>query len=196
MNVVVTGVGYNLASMRFALARLGVKAVFTDNPEEIAQATRVILPGVGTAGNAMASLQKRGLVGVIQQLTVPVLGICVGMQIMMSSSEEGETTTLGIIPGEVQRLLPSAEITIPHMGWNRLLNIVEQEPLVEGLPMGSSLYFVHSYAVLKSDYSIAECQHGQAFTAIIRKDNFYGVQFHPERSAQLGARLLQNFLTL
>lgn len=196
MNVVVTGIGYNIASMRFALARLGVDAVFTNDPEIIKRATRVILPGVGTAGGAMKNLRNAALVDVLRQLTVPVLGICVGMQILLAYSEEDEATTLGIIPGQVQRLQPSEGITIPHMGWNCLEIIAKDNPLLTGIDDGSYVYFVHSYAVLNSEYALAQCRHGQTVSAVIGKDNFYGVQFHPERSATIGAKLLKNFFTL
>jgi len=193
MNVVVTGVGHNLASMRFALSRLGIEAVFTDNPAIIQRAERVILPGVGTARNAMASLQKAGLIEVIQNLTIPVLGVCVSMQILMTSSAEDEVQTLNIIPGKIERLMPEENYSVPHMGWNTLRNIEPASKIFKGINSGSYVYFVHSYALRKSHYAIAECGHGTQFTAAVRKDNFYGVQFHPELSGEIGARVLKNF---
>ena len=193
MNVVVTGVGHNLASMRFALSRLGVEAVFTDDPTMIQRAERVILPGVGTARNAMVSLERAGLVEVIKTLTVPVLGVCVSMQILMISSAEDEVQTLGIIPGKIERLTPTENCPVPHMGWNTLRNIDPTSKLFRGINDGGYVYFVHSYALGKSHYAIAECVHGTQFTAAVRKDNFYGVQFHPELSGEIGARVLKNF---
>lgn len=196
MNVVVKGIGHNLASMQNALSRLGVDAVFSDEPAVIKRASRVILPGVGTASCAMENLHQRGLVDVIRELTVPVLGICVGMQILMTTSDEDGVNTLDIIPGKIRRLLSSEDITIPHMGWNRLQNVDQKSPLLQGLYDGSFVYFVHSYAVSGSEYELAQCEHGKKFGAVIGKDNFYGVQFHPERSAKMGEQLLKNFFSL
>ncbi len=193
MNVVVTGVGHNLASMHFALLRLGVETVFTDDPALIQNAQRVILPGVGTAQNAMASLQRAGLIEVIQNLTVPVLGVCVGMQILMTRSAEDEVQTLGVIPGKIERLTPAENCPVPHMGWNTLRNICPTSKLFKGINAESYVYFVHSYALGNSNYAIAECVHGTKFTAAVCKDNFYGVQFHPERSGEVGEKVLKNF---
>ncbi len=185
--------GANISSVVFACQRLGVEPVFTSDPETIIAAERVILPGVGAAGSAMDHLKANGLVDCIRNLTQPVLGICLGMQLLFESSTEGDTPCLGIIP-ETLDLLPSdKDLRIPHMGWN---SIQPQSPdqLTQGLPAKPWFYFVHSYAAPLGEYTIAASTHGQAFSAIVRYKNFCGVQFHPERSAKDGALLLKNFL--
>ena len=187
--------GANISSVRFALQRLGADTVFTDDPEVIARADRVILPGVGAAGAAMAHLREGGLVEVLRRLTQPVLGICLGMQLLFESSEEGDEACLGILPGRLARLAGGPGIRIPHMGWNRA-RVVREDPLLEGLAGGSWFYFVHSYCAPVSDVTLASCEHGQAFSAVVGRNNFRGAQFHPERSAGAGARLLDNFLKL
>ncbi len=194
MIVVITGIGHNLTSLRFALERLGFKAIFTDDKEVIVKATRVILPGVGSANQAMKNLREKNLVDTIKQLTVPVLGICLGMQILMSFSEEANTDTLNIISGNVRRIQPNSNLTVPHMGWNRIISVDEEEPLLANVPEESYLYFVHSFAVAQTPYTRAISQHGVYFTSVIRKDNFSGVQFHPERSGSIGQLILKNFL--
>lgn len=194
MIVVITGIGHNLTSLRFALERLGVKAIFTDDKEVIVKATRVILPGVGSANQAMKNLREKNLVNTIKQLTVPVLGICLGMQILMSFSEEANTDTLNIISGNVRRIQPNSNLIVPHMGWNRIISVDEEEPLLANVPEESYLYFVHSFAVAQTPYTRAISQHGVYFSSVIRKDNFCGVQFHPERSGSIGQLILKNFL--
>lgn len=196
MNVVVTGVGHNLASMRFALARLGVEAVFTNDPILLARADRVIVPGVGTAGCAMANLQRAGLVELLPKLTVPVLGVCIGMQILLTHCAEDNVQTLNIIPGTVERLRTSQESPVPNMGWSQLRHIDRSSKLLQGVDENSYLYFVHSYALGQSNYAIAQSQHRESFTAAVGKDNFYGVQFHPERSGEVGAKILKNFFMI
>ncbi len=187
--------GANISSVSFACRRLGVEPVFTSDPIEIASANRVILPGVGAARAAMAHLESKNLVACIRNLAQPVLGICLGMQLLFESSAEGNTPCLGIIPGRLE-LLPSREgLRVPHMGWNS----TEEEmgdPLLNGLPTGPWFYFVHSYAAPLGKHTVASCTHGKPFSAIVRHGNFRGAQFHPERSATHGARLLQNFLEL
>lgn len=194
MIVVITGIGHNLSSLKFALERLGVKAIYSDDLEVIRSATHVILPGVGSACMAMRNLREKNLINTIKQLTIPVLGICLGMQIMMSYSEEASTDTLDIISGEVRRIPFNKKITVPHMGWNKLTNIDRDEPLLVNVPDGSYVYFVHSYFVQKTNCTRALTQHGTTFTSLIRKNNFVGVQFHPERSGRIGLIILKNFI--
>lgn len=196
MIVIVKGIGHNLSSLKFALQRLHIEAVFSDNSEIIRKADRVILPGVGSANQAMKILQEKDLVGTIKQLTVPVLGICLGMQILMSSSEEGNVGTLNIISEKVQRIKPAKNLVIPHMGWNSLVNIDKNDPLLSNISDGSYAYFLHSFVISDTSYKRAETQHGDVFTSVISKDNFFGVQFHPEKSGLVGRKILENFLRL
>lgn len=187
--------GANLASVRFALERLGVAAQLTADPAVIRSADRVILPGVGSAQEGMRKLRARNLVDVIRGLTQPVIGFCLGEQLLFESSEEGETTSLGLIPGRVARLPESPGITVPHMGWNTL-EVRCDSPLLHGIAADARFYFVHSYAGPVNDHTLATATHGQPFAAVVQRGNFYGVQFHPERSGPAGAQLLKNFLTL
>jgi glutamine amidotransferase len=186
--------GANITSVQFALQRLGVDAVFTADRNLIRAADRVILPGVGAARAAMQRLQELGLVEFIRGLTQPVLGICLGMQLLFQSSEEGDTPCLDIIPGRLRKLQPAAGLRIPHMGWNRTRE-VQAHALTRELPE-PWFYFVHSYAAPLGSYTLASCSHGTEFSAIVRHGNFHGAQFHPERSATAGAQLLRNFLSL
>ncbi|MBW8183929.1 imidazole glycerol phosphate synthase subunit HisH [Shewanella nanhaiensis] len=188
----------NLNSVRYAFERLTDDVLVTDNHEAIKAADRVVLPGVGTAGAAMASLKDKQLVGLIQSLTQPVLGVCLGMQMMGSlSKEQGgkqvDCECLGLIPTEVTELDSQGQ-PLPHMGWNQIE--VSDHPLFDGIASGSYLYFVHSYRAPLSEYTIANSQYGEAFSAAIAKDNFMGVQFHPEKSAAVGSAILKNFLAL
>jgi len=187
--------GANLASVRFALERLGVAAALTADPAVIRAATRVILPGVGAAPEGMKRLHARDLVACVRALTQPVLGICLGMQLLFADSAEGETPTLGLLPGRVTLLPESPGVTVPHMGWNTL-DLVRPSPLLAGLGPAAHFYFVHSYAGPVNTATVATATHGATFAAVVQRDNFHGVQFHPERSGPAGARLLQNFLTL
>jgi glutamine amidotransferase len=190
--------GANLASLVYALERLGAHGVVTDQPEVIRGATRVLLPGVGSAGNAMARLRAARLDTLIPELTQPLLGICLGMQLLFEASEEGDggdTTCLGILPGRVARMPASPERPVPHMGWNRL-RILQPDPLLEGLGDADYFYFVHSYAAPVGPHSLAVTEYGTEFTSVARRGNFRGAQFHPERSARPGARLLANFLAI
>ena len=182
----------NLTSVKFALARLGAKPLITADQKRIAAAERVFLPGVGSARFAMAGLQARGLIDTIKALTQPVLGICLGMQLLLERSAEGDTACLGLFPGEVSTL-DAQGLRLPHMGWNTL-NQVADDPLFKGIKTGEYFYFVHSYAVAVADYTLAACEYGSAFSAAVGQDNFYGVQFHPERSGEKGLKVLQNFL--
>ena len=192
--------GANISSVIHALKRQGVEPVFTRDSETIRAADRVILPGVGAAGTAMARLHELGLVECIRKLTQPVLGICLGMQLLFESSAESHqgkqgVDCLGIIPGKLQKLQPSEGLRVPHMGWNTT-RFLRKHPLLNGLPDDAWFYFVHSYRAPLGDSTLASCIHGEEFTAIVARDNFYGAQFHPERSAQHGAKLLDNFMQL
>jgi glutamine amidotransferase len=193
--VIVASGGANIASLKFALERLDVPAEVSADPERIRSATHVILPGVGAAGDAMARLQAAGLPAVIRELSQPVLGICLGMQLLHEWSAEDETPCLGVIPGAASRLSEAPGRPVPHMGWNTL-EIARPSPLLEGLTERDYAYFVHSYALPVSAATLASCRYGTSFSACTGWRNFYGAQFHPERSAAAGARLLRNFVEL
>ncbi|MCB1596954.1 MAG: imidazole glycerol phosphate synthase subunit HisH [Gammaproteobacteria bacterium] len=191
--VIVDGGGANIASLNLALQRLGYTGQLSSDPAIIRAASHVILPGVGAARAAMERLQKAGLVSVIPELRQPVLGICLGLQLLFESSEEDDVACLGILPGRVRRFAPAPERPIPHMGWNQITR-KRESPLLDGVPDDSYFYFVHSYAADVSDDTIATTDYGRLFTAVAGRDNFYAAQFHPERSGPLGARILENFL--
>lgn len=196
MNVVlVDSGGANLGSVQAALARLGIAAPVSAAADEICAASHVILPGVGAAAPAMARLREAGLERVIGSLAQPVLGICLGMQLMFERSEEGDTECLGILPGTLRRFDPARSGRVPHMGWNRL-EPRAPSPLLDGLDAEPYAYFVHSYAAPVGADTVASCDYGGAFAAVVSRGNFHGAQFHPERSARVGARLLENFLSL
>ena len=186
----------NLRSVCNALDRIGAEYVLTDDPKVIAQADRVLLPGVGEASSAMAKLQERGLCDVIKSLQVPVLGICIGMQLMCRHSQEGDVDCLGIFDADVCRFEAdqSAGIKVPHMGWNTLSGL--KTGLFEGLTDGDFVYFVHSFAASVCDDTIAVSDNGRRFSAAMRRGNFYGAQFHPEKSGDVGERILRNFINL
>lgn len=187
----------NIRSVLFALERLGVQASVTDNEEEIRNATHVIFPGVGAAGTAMEYLRERGLDKLITSLTQPFLGVCLGMQLMCKYSEENDTECLGIFDIPVKKFIAPAEgerFKIPHMGWNSLHDL--KTTLMQGLKDGDYCYFVHSYYAEKSAYSIATTNYILPYSSALHKNNFYGVQFHPEKSALVGEQILKNFLTL
>jgi glutamine amidotransferase len=190
--VVVDSGGANISSVLHALRRLGEEPVFTADADAIRAAPRVILPGVGSAGAAMDHLRQSGLDTLLPTLTQPVLGICLGMQLLFRHSEEDDAAMLGIIDASVRRLKPAPGLRIPHMGWNRV-DLEREDPLMAGLD-DAWFYFVHSYAAPTGDWTVARCRHGLRFSAVVRKGNFAGAQFHPERSAGAGARLLENFL--
>ena len=187
--------GANISSVEHALRRLGANPVFTADAEIIRAAERVILPGVGAAGAAMARLTELGLLQCIRDLEQPVLGICLGMQLLFERSEEDNVDCLGIIPGTLKKMQPAPGLRVPHMGWNTT-SAVTADPLISGLPDNPWFYFVHSYCAPLGASTIATCDHGGRFAAIVRQGNFYGAQFHPERSAKSGARLLANFLEI
>ncbi|MGY3868016.1 imidazole glycerol phosphate synthase subunit HisH [Aeromonas crassostreae] len=193
----------NLASVRMAFERLGVQPKVSCKAADIEQADKLILPGVGTAVAAMKNLNERELVPLIRAAKQPLLGFCLGMQMLAQASEEtmsadgsegGLIDCLGIVPGRI-RLMEVGNLRLPHMGWNQI-DHDETHPLLKGIPSGSYFYFVHSYALEVTEATLASCDYGQPFTAIVGRDNFFGAQFHPERSGHAGARLLQNFLEL
>jgi len=191
--------GANIASLCYALERLGATSRLTADPAELRAAPRVILPGVGAAADAMARLHALGLAEIIPQLTRPVLGICLGMQLLFASSEEGEdgsdTECLGLIAERVARFPRREDLPVPHMGWNQL-RLVAESPLLAGIGDGEYVYFVHSYAAPPGPWTLAATDYGGEFSAAVRLGNFHGVQFHPERSAGVGSRVLANFLEL
>ena len=186
----------NLRSVCNALDRIGAEYVLTDDPLTIRSADRVLLPGVGEASSAMAKLQERGLCQVIRSLTVPVLGICIGMQLMCRHSEEGDVDCLGIFDADVRKFQadPAAGVKVHHMGWNALTDL--KTGLFEGLKDGDFVYFVHSFAADVCGDSIAVSDNGRRFSAALRRGNFYGAQFHPEKSGDVGERILRNFMNL
>lgn len=185
--------GANLGSVRYALERLGVAVRMVRGPGQLAGVQRVILPGVGAAAEGMRRLHAQGLVQPLRELQVPLMGICLGMQLLFEHSEEGEVECLGLLPGIVRRLHPAVGVRVPHMGWNKLLALRES-PLLDGVPVGSSAYFVHSYAAPVTSDTVAACHHGGLFTAVVQRGRLCGAQFHPERSAGPGARILRNFI--
>ena len=184
----------NLRSVENALKRLGAEFCVTSEEEVIRAADRVLLPGVGNAAEAMENLRKANLVEVIRSLRRPVLGICVGMLVMCRHSEEGDVECLNIFDARVRRFTPSAELKVPHMGWNRIGNL--ESKLFRGLDGGSYVYFVHSYYPELCPDTIATSQHGVMFSAALKYENFYGTQFHPEKSGDVGERIIENFLKL
>jgi len=186
----------NIASVRFALERLGVTPVLARTPEDAAGARRLVLPGVGAAGAAMTTLQTSGWVEALQSETRPVLGVCLGMQLLFEHSEEGDATLLGLIPGRVRRLDPQGAGPWPHMGWNQLEDIDEANPLLTGVTAGERAYFVHGYFVEPGPFTCASARYGEVLSAAVSRGAVAGCQFHPERSGQVGARILANFLQM
>jgi imidazole glycerol-phosphate synthase subunit HisH len=185
--------GANIASLRAALGRLGADSVVTSDANVIQRAARVLLPGVGSAHNAMARLRSTGLDRLIPTLKQPLLGICLGMQILFETSEEGPANGLAVIPGQVTRLQFAPGLPVPHMGWNQLASS-KPDPLLDGVSSLDYVYFVHGYAVPAGSWTVATTEYGSPFSAVVRRDNFCGTQFHPERSGVVGARILANFL--
>ncbi len=193
--VIIENGGANTASLRHALERLDVEPVLTSDPSAIRAASHVILPGVGAARDAMSRLRAHGLDVLIPALTQPVLGICLGMQLLYDASEEGSAPCLGAISGTAQRMTAAPGRPVPHMGWNQL-TATAYAPLLDGIETGERAYFVHSYAVPIGPETVAATHYGEPFSAVVARGNFFGTQFHPERSARTGARLLSNFLAL
>ncbi|MFN3932160.1 MAG: imidazole glycerol phosphate synthase subunit HisH [Brevundimonas sp.] len=196
---VVTVLSYgagNVASVQFALERLGATVRLTADPAELADAERLILPGVGAAGYAMARLAELGLIEPIRAFPRPLLGVCLGQQLLFDASDEGGgVPLLGLIPGRVGRLEPAPDRPVPHMGWSRL-SIVRADPLLEGIDEDAWAYFVHSYVCPDGEATLARADYGGPVPAVVRNGLRWGCQFHPERSAAAGARILQNFLEL
>jgi glutamine amidotransferase len=197
----------NIQSVLYALERIGATAVVTDDPFEIAAADKVIFPGVGEASTAMGYLRERGLDLLICGLRQPVLGICLGMQLMCSFSEENDTECLGIFGERVKRFAPGGDdptsagmgvgetgFKVPQIGWNNIYGL--KTPLFEGVADGSYCYFVHGYYAALGDHTIARTDYVREYSSGLHRGNFYGVQFHPEKSAQTGERILKNFLAL
>ncbi len=184
----------NIRSVLFALERIGVDALVTDDYDEIRSAERVIFPGVGEASSAMQYLQEKGLVDVIRSLTQPVLGICLGMQLMCSYSEENNTTCLGIFDQKVLKFPEEKGFKVPQIGWNNIGNL--QSSLFEGVDEQAFMYFVHGYYVESCADAIATTNYIGDYSSAIQKDNFYAVQFHPEKSGEAGERILRNFMSL
>ncbi len=197
-NVIVDTGCANLSSVKFAIERLGFTATITDDIEQIKAADKVIFPGVGSAKHAMANINEKGLVETLQGLTQPVLGFCLGMQLMCSSSVEsndGETVKcLNIIPTDITPLKAKGN-RLPHMGWNTLTSVANH-PVFKGINIGDYFYFVHSFSAPVCEYTVATCNYGSEFSAVIAKNNFIGCQFHPERSSELGSKIIKNFLAL
>ena len=195
MIAIIDSGGANIASVKFALERLGVGSVLTDDVNVIRSADKVVLPGVGAAPVAMRSLANAGLIDCIPALQQPVLGICLGMQLLFSRSAEGDTPLLGLFDATCTAFTPASHRPVPHMGWNQLV-FQQDHPLIAGVDNGAYVYFVHSYFAPVTPQTITKCSYGHDFTAIVGKKNFMGCQFHPERSGSVGARILQNFLEM
>lgn len=191
---IIDGGGANIASLRFALERLGAAAELTSDPATILAASHVILPGVGAARAAMDRLRNSGLDTLIPTLTRPVLGICLGLQLLFDHSEEDDTRCLGILRGTVRRFSVAPGRPVPHMGWNDV-TATRESPLFAAVPDRSYFYFVHSYAAEVGDATIARTEYGWPFSAAVEAGNFLATQFHPERSGPQGARVLANFLS-
>lgn len=193
MKIVIINYGAgNIQSILFAIERLGYTAVLTNNPDEIQRADKVIFPGVGEASYAMQKLKESGLDGLIPTLKQPVLGICLGMQLMCQHSEEGNTEGLGIFDANVIRF--SNNVKVPQMGWNQIYNL--KSPLFEGINDNEYMYLVHSYYVPNCSEAIANTNYDVEYASALQKNNFYGTQFHPEKSGDVGEQILANFLKL
>lgn len=184
----------NLRSVENALHRLGAEFVVTADAAAIKSADRVLLPGVGNAAEAMHNLTEAGLVDVICQLRRPVLGICVGMQVLCRDTEEGNAECIGLFDAHVKRFRTAPELKVPHVGWNSIGNL--EKGLFKGIASNSFVYYVHSYRAGLCPDTIATTHHGELFSAALKYENFYGTQFHPEKSGDVGSKILQNFLSL
>ena len=197
MNVTLIGYGSgNVASVRFALERLGARVRITADPADLDEAERVILPGVGAAGYAMQRLKALGLVEPLRRFQRPLLGVCLGQQLLFERSDEGEDVQmLGLIPGTVGRLEPDAPLPVPHMGWSRLTRD-RDDPLLKGVADGAYAYFVHGFVCPDGPATLARADYGGPVPAMVRSANRWGCQFHPERSAEAGATILKNFLEI
>jgi imidazole glycerol-phosphate synthase subunit HisH len=185
----------NTASVMFALERLGVEAYLTSDANNIKAAQKVVLPGVGAAGFAMQQIHDLKLYETIKAITVPLLGVCLGQQLLFEASDEGDVTCLGLIPGRVRKINAPPPLVVPHMGWNQL-GTLKDDPLTEGLNPGDYAYFVHSFICPITDHTLSISTYGEPFAAMVRRDNVWGCQFHPERSSQTGLKILDNFVRL
>jgi len=194
MIAIVNSGGANLASVIFAIQRLERPYIFTADPDVISKASHVILPGVGAAGMAMKTLNDSELVECLQKLTQPVMGICLGMQLLFEHSEEGDVDLLKLLPARVKKF-PDSDLPVPHMGWNRL-EIIQPNPLLKDMESNPYVYFVHSYYAPVGDYTAALTNYSTPFSSVVNRDNIFGCQFHPERSGKPGARILKNFVEL
>jgi glutamine amidotransferase len=185
----------NTASVLWALERQGAQVRLSSDATEIAAAEKVVLPGVGAAGYAMSRIHALGLFEAIRNIKVPLLGVCLGQQLLFDSSTEGDVDCLGLIPGQVTKMESTEGLVVPHMGWNQL-DITREDPLTSGVNTGDFAYFVHSFVCPVNDFTLAACTYGRPFAAMVRKGNVWGCQFHPERSSAAGALILKNFLSL
>ncbi|MGH8238420.1 MAG: imidazole glycerol phosphate synthase subunit HisH [Steroidobacteraceae bacterium] len=185
--------GANIASLRYAIERLGVDSQVTTDAATLRAATHVILPGVGAAADCMERLRSANLVETIRGLRQPLLGVCVGMQLLFESSEEGDVPCIGLLAGRVHRFADRDGLPVPHMGWNQL-EFARPSPLLDDVANGDHVYFVHSYCAPLSENTVAATTYGERFAAIVRNGNVFGAQFHPERSARAGSLVLRNFL--
>ena len=196
--VLIDAGGANLGSVRYAFERLGIIPRIVRDADGLAGADRIVLPGVGAAAPAMAALRSQGLDTALRETRLPLLGICLGMQLLYEGSEEGDVDCLGLIPGHVRRMQPQAGVRIPHMGWNALHPRSDSAPpdsvLLDGVQDGDQAYFVHGFAAPVDEHTLASTRHGAAFAAMVRHGRCVGMQFHPERSSALGATLLRNFI--
>lgn len=190
----------NVSSVKFAIQRLGYEVTISKDPEVVLAADKLFLPGVGTASEAMKNLEERNLIELVKKVEKPLLGICLGMQLLGKSSQEKgqkadeQVDCLGLCDGDV-RLLETGDLPLPHMGWNTV-SAQPGNPLFKGIEEGEYFYFVHSFAMPVGNYTIAQCDYGKPFSAAVQSGNYYGVQFHPERSSKAGSKLIQNFLEL
>ncbi len=185
----------NTASVLFALERLSAQAKLSSDLSEISQASKVVLPGVGAAGFAMSRIRELGLFETIKNIRVPLLGVCLGQQLLFERSEEGGVECLGLIPGVVTKMETTPDLVVPHMGWNQL-TVTADDPLTAGVSDGDFAYFVHSYVCPVTEHTLATSTYGAPFAAMVRRGNVWGCQFHPERSSATGARILKNFVDL
>ncbi len=185
----------NTASVLWALERQGAQVRLSSDAAEIAAAEKVVLPGVGAAGYAMSRIHALGLFEAIRNIKVPLLGVCLGQQLLFESSTEGDVACLGLIPGQVTKMESTEGLVVPHMGWNQL-EATRDDPLTAGVADGNFAYFVHSFVCPVNDFTLATCTYGRPFAAMARKDNVWGCQFHPERSSAAGALILKNFLSI
>lgn len=193
MKIVIINYGAgNIKSIQFALERLGFSAILSNNPEEIKSADKVIFPGVGEASSAMQKLRESGLDTLIPNLRQPVLGICLGMQLMCNHTEEGDTDGLGVFDVNVKRF--DNTVKVPQIGWNTITNL--KSTLFKDIADNSYVYLVHSFYAPKCEYTVSTTNHGIDYSTALQKDNFYGTQFHPEKSSEVGERILQNFLNI